>query len=297
MYPLDLQQAPSEIDLYLTASKYRGEEPSRRPLAGFNPDSILYYGGQNAAELLAQFDALQQGEDYAAVLVLTDGSGYELTSQGIEVPVSAAPVWLVHLGGDFPLGYDDNTLTAIQASGGGVAASLKEALTRLTVRLEQDQTASSNDLIDGYRWTTITSGPSKAQAGRAQAIPADEDFAALAARWLILSEIEQQRGSLAEAETLDQLHAIAMEHGIVTPYSSMIVLVTPEQQRLLNQLEGRGDRFQREYEELGDTSPENPFEVTGVPEPEEWLLLALAAAMLGWYLYTSRRKLSFQEDG
>jgi hypothetical protein len=73
----------------------------------------------------------------------------------------------------------------------------------------------------------------------------------------------------------------------------MIVLVTPEQQRLLDQLEKRADRFQREYEEVGDTAEENPFDVTAVPEPEEWLLLALAAAMLGWYLYTSRRKLPY----
>ncbi len=285
----DMAAAGAQIDLYLTASKYRGEGPSRRPLAGFNPDSIRYIGGQNAAELLAQFAALQQGEAYAAILVLTDGSGYELTAEEIEVPVPAAPVWLVHLGGDFPLGYDDGSLAAIQASGGGVAASVEEALTRLAVRQGQKQAASASDLIDGYHWTTIADA-SKAQAGLTQALPTNDGFAALAARRLIVSEMQRQRGSLAEAETLDQLHTIAMEYGIVTPYSSMIVLVTPEQQRLLDQLEKRDDRFQREYEEVGDTAPENPFDVTGVPEPEEWLLLALAAAMLGWYLYTSRRK-------
>ena len=49
------------------------------------------------------------------------------------------------------------------------------------------------------------------------------------------------------------------------------------------------DRFQREVEDVGETAPD-PVNVTGVPEPEEWLLLALAAALLAWYAYTRRRK-------
>ena len=48
------------------------------------------------------------------------------------------------------------------------------------------------------------------------------------------------------------------------------------------------DRFVREVEEVGETAPQSPFSVTGVPEPEEWLLLALAAAMLVWYIRTRR---------
>ena len=118
---------------------------------------------------------------------------------------------------------------------------------------------------------------------------ASDGFAAFAARRLILDAMHRQRGALDELDTLDHLHAIAAEHGVVTPYSSMIVLVNKQQENLLDQLEARGDRFQREYEEVGETTPQSPFSVTGVPEPEEWLLLALAAAMLIWYVYTMRR--------
>ncbi len=49
-----------------------------------------------------------------------------------------------------------------------------------------------------------------------------------------------------------------------------------------------GDRFQREFEAVGET-PDSNLTITGVPEPEEWLLLALAAAMLAWYVHTRRR--------
>ncbi|MBK9612464.1 hypothetical protein [Candidatus Amarobacter glycogenicus] len=68
------------------------------------------------------------------MLVLTDGSGYALGEGDVTVAPSPAPVWLVHLGG-FPLGYDDPTLDAVQASGGGAAASVDEALTRLAIGL------------------------------------------------------------------------------------------------------------------------------------------------------------------
>jgi hypothetical protein len=90
----------------------------------------------------------------------------------------------------------------------------------------------------------------------------------------------RSRGVLDELGTLDALHAIAVENSVVTPYSSMIVLVTTEQQQR-EQLEKENDRFLREHEDVGETMPE--LSVTAVPEPEEWLLLGLAAAMLLWY--------------
>jgi putative PEP-CTERM system integral membrane protein len=292
----ELAASGSEIEIFLTASKFRGEEPSRTSLADFEPDGLLFFGGQNAAELLAQFEALRNGETYDAVLVLTDDSGYELTGEDIEVPIPNEPVWMVHLAGDFPLGYDDGTLAAIQASGGGVTGSVAEAMIRLAATFEGQQNIGSIDVIDGYRWSTVTTGPAKAQAGLALAIPADDDFAAFGARRLILSEMQRQRGNLAQVDILDHLHDIAVEHSVVTPYSSMIVLINRDQERLLRLLEARGDRFQREYEEVGETTPENPFDVTGVPEPEEWLLLALAVGMLGWYIYTTRLKMQPQPN-
>jgi hypothetical protein len=67
----------------------------------------------------------------------------------------------------------------------------------------------------------------------------------------------------------------------------MIVLVNPRQHYMLDQLEGRGDRFQREHEDVGETVALPP--VAAVPEPEEWLLLGLVVAMLGWYVLSGRR--------
>jgi putative PEP-CTERM system integral membrane protein len=277
------QQAGPEaaIDLFLTASEFRGEEPERVGLEGFDPQSVVYFGGQNAAELLIQFEALREDRPYDAVLVFTDGSGYELGAAETPVPLPPAPVWMVHLGEDLPLGYDDDTLEAIQASGGGVVGDLSEALTRLAVGLSAGM--QGRDVLDGYVWMVVPT----AEAGVAQAEPAG--FGPFAARRLILAETQRQRETLGQLETLDRLHALAQEYGVVTPFSSMIVLVEDDQRRLLERLSQAGDRFQREVEALAETTPGSPLPLTGVPEPHEWLLIGLAVAMLVWYANQQRR--------
>ena len=126
-----LQTVASDVDVYLTSSFYRGEQASVAKLAEIAPDKIDYVGGQNAAELLEQFFALSKGHSYDALFVLTDGTGFQLGGESADLPVPNAPVWMVHLDGNFPYGYDDATLQVIQASGGGVAGNLDEAILRL----------------------------------------------------------------------------------------------------------------------------------------------------------------------
>ena len=287
----DVPHGSAPTDVYLTASAYRGEKPAIVDLNLLNPDSLMYYGGQHPGQLLAQFTALHAGRTYDAILVLTDDSGYELGPGDLAVSTPGAPVWMVHLGA-FPLGYDDPTLAAIQASGGGVASTVDEALTRLMIARAAGQSGPSQvpvgDIIDGYVWLTVSTGAAAPIAsGQVVTHAPGDDFAAFAARRLILAAVQRQRAMLDNPEVLDRLHATAIEHSIVTPFSSMIVLVNEEQQRRLDALEQRDDRFQREREDVGETTPEPPT-VTGVPEPEEWLLIGLAALMLLWYMRSSR---------
>ncbi|HJS29297.1 MAG TPA: TIGR02921 family PEP-CTERM protein, partial [Anaerolineales bacterium] len=283
------------IDIYLTASPFRGEEPSRMPLSEFDPQEVLYFGGQNAAELLAQFESLREGESYDAVLVFTDGSGYELGDSGLQTPVPTAPVWMIHLGSDIPLGYDDGTLEAIQASGGGVTGDLEQALARLAVSLQNggalEDGAILPDVVDGYVWTVLPTGLAEAQSGF---LANDGAFEAIAARRLVLAETRRQRENLGDVQSLDQLHQLAVESGIVTPYSSMIVLVTQDQEDRLDKESAGEDRFEREFEALTDTTPVPPTPLAGVPEPHEWLLLGLAVAFLLWY--ASRGRFALQRQ-
>lgn len=271
------------VDVYLTAAPMRGEEASRLPLADLDIETIVYFGGQDAAELLAQFAALQGETTYDAIFVLTDGTGYATGATASPVPMPGAPVWMVHLDGRFPMGYDDDTLAVIQGSGGGAVGSIADAYTRWLASRSSD----AHDIVDGYTWRVLPTSDASSPDD-------DATFAAFAARRLILAEMTAQRNQLDDLTTLDALHVLAREHGIVTPYSSMIVLVTTQQENLLKNLSQQDDRFERELEAVGETTPENALTVTGVPEPEEWLLLALAAALLGWYGWVERTKRSIR---
>ena len=272
-----------DADLYLTASEIRGESPTVTQLNRFDQTDIIYYGGQNSAELLQQFDQLQSGQTYDAVLVLTDNSGFSLADGITEVPIPAAPVWMIHLQNTFPDGYDDHTLEAIQASGGGSAGSLDEALLRIAAGRQ-----GYSDIVDRYRWTVTRPGETPPPVeGVLEAAPTDP-FGPLAARRVILAEMIANRAQIDDVALLDQLHAVAQENSIVTPYSSMIVLVNIRQQNRLDELEAQDDRFDREFEEKGETPTFTP-PVTGVPEPEEWLLIFLALGFLGWVWINNRR--------
>ena len=274
----ELAEWGTAVDIYLTASDIRGEAPTRATLDQFDSAHILYFGGQNPSQLLAQFNELYTDEVYDAIFVLTDGSGYELGKPEAAIPVPDAPVWMVHLNGRFPIGYDDDTLAAIQASGGGAVGSVADALTRLSAA----RAGTSVDMVDGYKWSVAQTETAVFPANVVQHAPTDP-FAAFAARRIILAEMAANRGTLDNLETLDYLHQLAVETGIVTPYSSMIVLVNTRQEELLRELSEKDDRFDREFEEIGETTL-SPVPITGVPEPEEWLLIGLSVIMLLWYL-------------
>jgi putative PEP-CTERM system integral membrane protein len=284
-------------DIYLTSSQYRGTGPVRMQLASYNPDQEFYFGGQNASDLLVQFQQLSAGKSYDAVLILTDGAGFSLGQGNASLPVTDTPVWVVHLGGSLPLGYDDGTLQAIQSSGGGVAGSLDEALQRYAFSLKN---AGQADQVDGYEWKVVPTGQAGSLSNAVPVIWAKNSpsggMAALAARRLVLASIVQYRASLDKVGVLDQLNKLAVDSSIVTPYSSMLVLVNSVQQSTLDKLENQADRYQREVEGVGLTNPQsiNALPIVGVPEPEEWVLMGIA--LLG-LVYAYRRKLSWSQRG
>lgn len=279
-----VQEIDPQADVYLTSSAYRGEAPSRVAMAQFDAQAILYYGGQNPGDLLAQFESMRAGRTYDGVIVLTDGSAYELGESQLDIEAPVSPVWLVHLGSDIPLGYDDKTLEVIQASGGGVEGNLQRALDRLAAGLAGWSTgAEASDVVDGYAWTVLPTKQADGLAPGAQVHSAEDSFTAVLARRWVMAEIRRKRGTITELETLDQLHVLATQYGIVTPFSSMIVLVNERQAEALEIAENREDRFEREYEGLINTTP-----LVGIPEPEEWVLIGIGTIVLAWYVYRSR---------
>ena len=270
----DALASQNEVHLYLTSAPTRGEPPRRLDDASaFDARSVVYYGGQDPAELLVQLDALRGGTAYDGILVLTDEGGLDLAGAKREPKDLGAPVWMVHLGGALAPGYDDATLETIQRRGGGAVTTIEDALTRLSGAAP----GAPGDLgwADGYRFRVERAGDDAAET------PSWSGFAAIAARRYIPGAARAPG-----VAGLDAVHALARKHGVVTAYSSMIVLVDEAQRKALREAEAKADRFDRAVEtgesKLDAPTPALGGDVTGTPEPEEWVLLALGALGLGW---------------
>jgi putative PEP-CTERM system integral membrane protein len=256
----------NKADLYLTATQ--PAKPKRLDgLQDFAANKATFYGTLQPKEMLEQFLSLRGETTYDAILFVTDSGSYELTEDSKSVLQIPAPLWVVHLGGLQPA-YDDATLQAIQDSGGGVSTSLETVMERLGTQSTLGKTAIN--LIDGYAWFLEKSN---------EKISQNEEFSAVAARqWIAYLSRTIKPDEIKE---LDAIHAIAKQYEIVTPYSSMIVLVNDRQQEALNKAEQQSDRFNREVEDQQLPQPNSPGTISAVPEPSEWLLIIAGVILLG----------------
>lgn len=273
-------QAKTDVDIYLTMSE--GGKPRRiDDPRQFDASKITFYGGLQLDQMLWQFAQLRGDTAYDAVLLLSDEGSYELSKDDAEVPDIAVPLWTVHLGGKLPPAYEDKTLQVIQTSHGGVSTSLREVMQRIAT--EKTLGAAIASVVDGHSWL-VDSAEATPQV---VSTPSDPDFAPLAARQLIL-KLSRDR-NMTELTNLDQVHAIAKQTEIVTPYSSMLVLVNDRQRELLRQAEANRDRFNREVENGQDelTQPGNPLNVS-VPEPSD--VVGLGTVAIGLVVWARRRR-------
>lgn len=253
-------------DLYLTVAQ--GEPKRLDNLQSFNPNQAVFYGTLQHRQMLQQFQKLQGNTKYDAIILLTDAGSYELTEDSKQVLSISAPVWMVHLGG-FPAAYDDATLQALQDSGGGVSSEIKTAMQRIGTPPTLGN--SLVNLADGYAWfVSQTTEAPQAVGG----------FTPIAARQLVTHLSRQMQPK--DVKQLDAIHAVAKQNGIVTPYSSMIVLVNDRQREDLKRAEQKSDRFNREIEDQQLPKPSSVgAPVSAVPEPAEWLLMLVGAIVLG----------------
>lgn len=278
----------NDADLYLFDREDAGLVDN---LADFNARTVVNYGTSQLFDMLASFQQMSLGQNYDAVLVITDEGSYELASDRSFEGGDSTPICIWHLGGQLPAAYDDATLEMILNSSGGVATDVVGIVSLL--EFHSDSSAVPGDAtllprIDNYSWLLI---PENYEAPDGADLPtdvidsSDDGFAAIAARQLILG-LSRTEGT-SELAQLDRLHEIATTYEVVTPYSSMIVLVNDRQQQALDDAEAASDRFDREVESGEETlqQPHDPLAVAGVPEPEEWMLLGLVAiglSILGW---------------
>ena len=194
----------------------------------------IFFGTLQTEDMLNQYQQLKNDRNYDAILVITDEGSYELSQDKQTIPTIDAPLWMVHLGGEYPRAYNDVVLQAIQKSRGGVADSIPVVMKRLAT-----ETSQGVSVIDGYSWQ-VTNSDATTNTTKNTIEP-------ISARQLVyyLSGQGDQELSLQQ---LDNIHNVAKTYDIVTPYSSMIVLVNDQQREELRLAEEREDRFDREVE-------------------------------------------------
>ena len=268
----------NDADLYITASGTT--KPQRLDdIDKFKADKFTFYGSLQTPEMLKQFNQLRGNTSYDAILLLTDAGSYELSKNNKDIPSTPAPLWMVH-NGKLPFSYTDGIIKAIQDSGGGVSTSLPEVLQRIATKTNLGD--SVVDVVDGYVWY-LEKTNEKSENNSTQ----QSEFQQLAARQLIRGLSKQIQ--LDNLESLDAIHAIAKKYKLVSPYSSMLVLVNDEQRRLLKEAEAAKDRFDRKLESGKEdlTKPGNPLKVSS-PESSNGLLLAGSGLFLLWFV--KRRK-------
>lgn len=265
----------NQLDLYLTASE--AAQPQLVSMADFKPDRAIFYGSIEPQQMLTQFEILKQGAadaKYDGIIAITDRGSYELAADKDKTKSVPAPLWMVHLGG-LPSAYDDATLSMIQHSGGSVATEVKTVMQRIATLPSMGKDTSLLSVVDNYAWFL-------SQSPEPTATPKDDGFDPIAARqWITQVSQSLQPTQLKE---LDAVHVLAKRYNLVTPYSSMIVLVNDQQKQDLKQAEQDKDRFKREIEDKQLPSPSSVLpssNVTATPEPAEWLLIAIVLIMLG----------------
>lgn len=275
----------NQTDLYLT-DVVANQARRLTSIQNFHPEQLTFYGSLQPEQMLKQFQTLRGNQNYDAVLLLTDRGSYELSEDTTKIPQLEAPLWMIHLGGELPRAYNDAVLQTMQNSNGGVANDIATVIKRLAT-----EAVNGAAVIDGYSWTVNQSNSDSTEETLTK-----QKLEPIAARQLVSAIARTSNHQLSLAE-LDHVHRLAKNNDIVTPYSSMIVLVNDGQREQLKAAEQRTDRFEREVETGTEQleTPFNPFEtaeVSGVPEPQLWILLGLVILALGLVWQQQRSKLT-----
>ncbi len=280
----ELAKALAAVEAQATAARFVAEYvltgyDTKLLAAGNLPsfEDVRAFGSVAPMAALAQARDALRDKKIAALLFLTDDSGHERRDAPVAW-VEDFPVFLVHVGDDAPEAYDDRLLEAMWRHRGGAVTGgggVEEALSRIAAQRADPE-------VVGFDRRYVWREPRKAAAG-AELVP---ELSALGAARLI-------RGRLAEPDArssakLALVHSLATKNSLVTPVSSMLVLVNDAQRARLAAAASAADAFET-TPETGKEAMSTPFggaSVSATPEPEEWLLIVLA---FGLMVYAYRR--------
>ncbi|MCK5727465.1 MAG: TIGR02921 family PEP-CTERM protein [Thiotrichaceae bacterium] len=269
-------------------SLYFCQQDCKRLSQPINLEKYSLFGHQQTSDHLAAFSQLSEANQYQSVFVLTDDGSYEIVVKtDTEAIKLTSPVWLVHLGDTVPYAYDDKVLDLLYQSKGGIAHSLEDALFRYDLGIRGLTHPCGNTSVLSITqetiWLAIDDPKENCQN---EHNPALEKIATAQKIKHLIKTMDTK-----QLDNLDTIHHLAKSQGIVTHYSSMLVLINERQKKALKKAEEGDDRFDREIEtgKQDTTKPQDPFALPSVPEPEEWALMIITGIFLTIALIRRRR--------
>lgn len=265
------------------------EQPGHWPLGQWPLGQWPFLGSLKVNEISKDISQVRPG---ATNIIFTDKTLFQDQDQEEDYANLNTGTWFFLLDNQVSEKASAKLTKRLYKVSGGLAVDL-DKLVQSIVR--QGQIVSSPDfpnvleVDDRYIWTI---SPEK------QASSPPDKAEPLAAHKLITYAI--RKDLTEEPQQLDELQKVALQARIVTPFSSMIVLVEYWQEKLLEKAEKEKDRFEEEkgtnLRDLSSPRRQNVsnyapiFMVSAVPEPEEWALIIAVSALLLWRL--SKRRFS-----
>ncbi len=234
-----------------------------------------YYGRRSIDQVLVDLTQSPLLADADRVVVLTDSS---IGSDPEDVPRSSErlpPLALVVLGG-LPSVFSDATQDILTRPGSALTDNWSDGLRWASDRpiggwntevvARQPMLASPEPNTETSLAGEMSETPARPRDEGVQEPPNPLVLPLLAHAW-VRTQMSQ---SAEDLTALDQLHHVAVATSVVTPVSSLLVLVSAEQHARLRQLAEADDRFEREVEtEIAS------FGLSSAPEPAEWVLMGL----------------------
>lgn len=234
--------------------------------------------------------AMQQLSKYAdtfsssPTIFITDKGSYELLTDEVPAIKLQAPLFIYHLD-KLAKAYPDNLFETIKMNDGSSCTNTSDILDQLSyLQMGKKQDIGRYTILSMENKMEISffEGSKKPSI----LYPSPKAGKIIASKIIDKKVTDLYTGD--RLKTLDQMHEIAKKYNIVSPYSSMIVLVNDAQKDALKRAEEQDDRFDRENE-TGD-EPDGVLgltNVTGTPEPHEWVLIIISCLLL--LLYTFRK--------
>ncbi len=229
-----------------------------------------FFGSSTMMEMLG--NAKNHLNNTDLVLLITDQGNYEAADDSLLAFPLKAPLYFLHLDQQPPI-YQDALLEMLQNSQGTVVHNVDDVLTQYSFTHYQKENPETLTYSDGRLYKIAQNDEL-----------VESSFNPIAAAKYIG---QQKLGDTNRLANLDFLHRMAFTNKIVTQFSSMIVLVNQRQLDALKEAEQREDRFDREVEDGTEntSTPSDLFNVSGTPEPHEWLLLLVVFGFMVYHMY------------